>query len=347
MNIEIARARGNAIMRIVALVAACVIACTGAAEASDRVVIAQSDDTLIWAPLYIARKLDYFKDEGIDLQVAIVKSGPAALTAVTTGSAQIAMGFPATPIQAIGKGLDVKIFAELCNQFIAELMLRNDVAARLQLDAASPIEARLRGLKGLTIATNGTGSANDYLLRRMVRDAGLRDGDVTITPIGAGATILAAVDQKRIDGFVATPPINFIATRDHASTQLIDFTTGEYRPVAGIIYVGLAASEDWLKANPALASRVVRAVARALALMHDDPAAAKAAVRTFFPGTDQALFDAGWESQLASFPKTPRLAPADIATTMDFAAIMLGRPVGIDASRIFTNDYVDLAEKPK
>ena len=333
------------------MIAAGVIAWTAQtsnAGAADHVIIAQSNDTLIWAPLYVARKLDFFKDEGIELEVTNVKSGPAALTAVTTGSAQVAMGFPATPIQAIGKGVNVKIFAELCNQFIAELMLRNDVAARLKLDPTSPIGQRLGSLKGLTIATNGTGSANDYLLRRIIGDAGLRpDGDVIITPIGAGATILAALDQRRIDGFVATPPINFIAMREHGSMQLVDFATGEYRPVAGIIYIGLAASDDWLKANPALAARIVRAVGRALALLHDDPAAAKAAVRSFFPSTDQALFDAGWESQLASFPKTPRLAPADIATTMDFAAVMLGRPVGIDASRIFTNDYVDLAERAK
>lgn len=214
--------------------------------------------------------------------------------------------------------------------------------------AASPIEQRIKALKGLTIATNGTGSANDYLLKRIIADVGLKaDADVTITPIGAGATILAALDQKRIDGFVATPPINFISMQGHGAMQLIDFAAGAYKPVAGMIYIALAAPDDWLKANPHLAARMVRAVGRALALMHDDPVAAKAAVRSFFPGIEQSLFDAGWNSQSHSFPRTPRLAAEDVATTMAFVALMNGQPLRLEASQVFTNEYVDLAERPR
>ena len=338
-------------MKLLMLVAAVAITWAGqagSAAAADTVVVAQSNDTLIWAPLYVARKLGYFAAEGINLDVVIVKSGPAALTAATTGSAQIAVGFPATPIQAAGKGIKVKIFAELSNQFIAELMLRTDVAQRLGITAASPIEQRIKALKGLTIATNGTGSANDYLLRRLATDAGMKpDTDMTIAPMGAGLTILAALDQKRIDGFVTTPPSNVIAAQGHAATQLIDFAAGDYRPIAGIIYIGLAASESWLQQNPQLAARTIRALGRALALMHDDPAAAKAAVRSFFPGTEQALFDASWDSQLASFPRSPRLTDADMAITMSFTALMEGRTAGVSASQVFTNEYVDLAARPK
>ncbi len=321
---------------------------TGIARAADHVVIAQSNDSLIWAPLYVARKLGYFKDAGIDLDVVIVKSGPAALTAVNSGSAQIAMGFPATPIQAIGKGFNVKIFAELSNQFIAELMLRKDVAQKLKITDRTPIGQRIKSLRGLTIATNGTGSANDYLLERIIADAGLKpDTDVTITPIGGGSTILAALDQKRIDGFVATPPSNAIAVHDYGAVQLIDFAAGEYRPIAGIIYIGLAAGDAWLKENPQVAARTIHALARALALMHSDPAKAKAAVQSFFPDTAPPEFDSTWASELASFPKTPRLNPSDIAITMAFVSAMSEQPVRVDSAQIFTNDYVNLAEKIK
>lgn len=336
-------------MRKLLIMAATLVALGASpAPAAERVVMAQSNESLIWAPVYVARKLGYFADEGIDLDVAIVKSGPAALTAVTTGSAQIAMGFPATPIQAVAKGLKIKIFAEVSNQFIAELMLRKDVAQRVGIDEKSPVEARIRALKGLTIATNGTGSANDYLLRRILADVGLKpESDVTITPIGAGATILAALDQKRIDGFVATPPINAIAVSNHSAIELIDFGAGAYKPVAGIIYIGLAAEERWLKENPQIAARVIRAVGRALTLMRERPAEAKAAVRSFFMSTDQALFDASWDSQLASFPATPRLRDEDVRVTLDFATLMNGGTPSPGAAEIFTNEYVDLAERPK
>ncbi len=333
-------------VKLSALLFSLAIACyTDPVAAADHLVIAQSNDSLIWAPLYVARKMGYFADEGIDIDVVLVKSGPAALTAVTTGGAQIALGFPATPIQAIAKGFKLEVFAELSNQFIAELVLRGDVAERLHLNVNSPIETRIRALKGLTIATNGTGSANDYLLRRILQDNGLHaESDVTITPIGAGPAILAALDQHRIDGYVATPPSNTIAVRSHAAVQLIDFAAGEYRPIAGIIYIALAASKDWLTSHRPLAARCVHALARALTLMHDDPATAEAAVRSFFPNVEADLFDASWKSQLASFPTTPRLSHDDVVVTMSFASFMLKSQTIPDASAIFTNEYVDLLE---
>ena len=328
-----------------AMVAAALVFGTPQARAADTVVIAQSNESLIWAPIYVARKLGYFKDEGIDVDVAVVKSGPAALTAVTTGSAQVAVGFPVTPIKAIGQGLKVKIFAELSNQFIAELMLRKDVAQRLKIDETTPVEARIKALKGLTIAVNGTRSANDYLLRRILADVGLKaDSDVTITPVGAGPTLLAALDQKRIDGFVTTPPTNVIAVQDHDAVQVIDFAAGEYKPVAGMIYIALAADEGWLAEHPQVAAGTVRALGRALALMREKPAEAKEAVRSFFPNADAAQFDASWNSQLASFPATPRLNDEDVRITLDFAAAM-NAEAPRKASDIFTNDYVDMAAK--
>ena len=114
-----------------------------------------------------------------------------------------------------------------------------------------------------------------------------------------------------------------------------------------MIYIALAAEGGWLKPNPMVAARVIRAAGRGLALMHDDPAAAKAAVRSFFPETEAALFDASWNSQAGSFPRTPRLAEADVAITMAFAGQMNERPLALQPGQIFTNAYVDLAESPR
>ena len=74
---------------------------------------------------------------------------------------------------------------------------------------------------------------------------------------------------------MSRPPVNVIAMHDHGTMQLIDFARGQYTPLAGIIYIGLAAPQDWLREKPQVAARTVRAVGRALALMHDDPASAK------------------------------------------------------------------------
>ena len=326
--------------------AAGLVALPTASRAVDRVVVTQSSNVVMWTLMYVARKLGYFKDEGIDLEVVVVKSGPDALAAVTAGSAQISMGFPATPIRAVEKGHKVRIFAALTNQFIGELMLRGDVAKRLNITDATTMDERLRKLKGLTISTNGAGSAADYLLQSIIRGAGMKpDTDVTITPIAGDAPTLAALELKRIDGFMTSPPTNDIARKKFGAWQLIDFTRGEYKPIDGILYVSLNAEEKWLEANPELAARVVRACARALKLLKDNPAAAKEAVRSFFPAMEAEMFDAAWAGMLPSFPATPRIQPDSIRGIVDFMGTMDGKPVKVDQDKVYTNRIVDLAER--
>lgn len=318
------------------------------ATARDRVVVAQTNDVVLWAPMYVARKLGYFTDEGIDLDVIAVKSGPETLAAMNAGSANIAMGFPATPINAIARGYKVRMFAALCDQFVAELVIRGDIATRLGVSPATPIEQRIRGLKGLKLATNGSGSAADYLLQNLVKSVGLKpDADISIIPVGDAQATFAAFEQKRIDGFMATPPSNSIAVKTMGGYQLIDFARGEFKPVDGMLYVALTANEAWLDANSAVAAGVVRALNKALQLMRQDPAAAKAATQSYFTSMEASLFDAAWEGTIASFPASTRMRAEGIQGILDFMAVMAGKPIAVAPDKLYTNRIVDIAGQKK
>jgi NitT/TauT family transport system substrate-binding protein len=315
-------------------------------EAADHVVVAQTDDIVLWAPMYVARRLGYFREEGVDLDVIAVKSGPETLAALNAGSAHVAMGFPATPINAITRGHKVKMFAALSNQFVTQLIIQGNAASRLGLTAATPVDERIRKLKGLKLATNGSGSAADYLLQNLVKSVGLKpDADISIVPVGDAQATLAAFQQKRIDGFIATPPSSNIAVQTLRGYQLIDFTSGEFKPVDGMLYVALTADEAWLNARPEVAGGMVRALAKALSLIRNNPGAAKAATRTYFTTMDPALFDAGWDGTVASFPASPRLSGEGVQGILAFMAVMSGKPILIDPQRLYTNRFVDIAER--
>lgn len=336
----------RAFTALLALIA--VLASGSGAAAGNRVVVAQTNDVILWAPMYVAQKLGYFRDEGVDLEVIAVKSGPETVAALNSGSAQIAMGFPATPINAIVRGHKVRMFAALSDQFVAELVIQGDIASRFGLTDATPIDERIRRLKGLKLATNGSGSAADYLLQNVVKSVGLRpDADIAIVPVGDAQATLAAFQQKRIDGFMATPPANSIAVRTLRAHQLIDFAKGEFKPVDGMLYVALTANDTWLEANPEVAAGVVRALARALKLIRDDPAAAKAATRSFFTKMEADLFDSAWDGTVASFPTSPRMSREGIQGILAFMAVMAGKPIAVDPDKLYTNRFVDAAEHKK
>lgn len=312
--------------------------------AAEKVVVAQSNEVMIWAPMYVARGMGYFKEEGLDVEVTLVKSGPDALTAVMTGSANVTLGFPATPISAVIQGHDIQIFGVLASQFMAQLMLDGEVAERVGVTAQTPINERIAKLKGLSIATNAAGSAYDYLIRSVVTGAGLKpEEDVVTAPIGAGPAAYAALERKRVDGIITTSPTDRMAERGLGAFRLIDFTAGDYAPTDGLIYISLNASGDWLENNPETAASMLRALGRALALMQDDPDTAKRAVRPFFESMGQQVFDDSWETNLPAYSKSPVVKSEGLMKVLDLMEIMNGAPVIVELDDIYTNAYTERA----
>jgi NitT/TauT family transport system substrate-binding protein len=332
------------------VVAALVVTVTlsDGAVARDKIVMTYARDSIIWTPIYIARKLGYFQEQGIDLEVVPVPTGAAALTAVTTGSAQVAVGTPATTIRAREQGYKVKIIGALVNQAAYQLVVREDVAKKLNLTSATPMVERIRKLKGLTISTNGAGGAPDNTLRYVLREAGLNpDSDVTITPIPSDQAVLAVFGQKRIDGFIRSAPTTVMVIEKHKALRMIDFAKGEYKPLSGILSSAITVGEPWLEKNPDLAVRLLRALNRGLKLLKDRPAEAKAAVRSFFPNLDPTLFDYSWDGHVEIFRSGVSVQRDDIDRIIAFIKTLENKPVKGDPEQSYTNRFSDLAEQSK
>jgi len=326
-----------------ALVSLASVLPAAAADKTDKITVIQTSNVLLWAPMYIARERGYFRDEKIDAEVVIAKSGPEAMTAVLTGGATMSLGFPATPIRAAAKGNGVKMIGALTDQFLAQLLLRKDVADRLNLNASSPFKERVAALRGLTIATNGVGSAYDYLLRSMIKGAGMDpDRDVTLTPVGGGPEVLAALKMKRVDGIITAPPTDYYAQKEAQAFMLVDFAKGEYPKADGLLYVSVNATEQWLSANEDVAVRTLRALNRALKLIRDDPPAAKASVRTFFKAMSEESFDSAWQSNLASYSRDVVIKPKGVEAVLSVMAEG-GEAVSPPFDRFYTNKYADKA----
>jgi len=338
-------------MKILSGIAAALVALVAmqnGASALDKVVMTYARDSIIWTPIYIARRLGYFQEQGIDLEVVPVPTGAAALTAVTTGSAQVAVGTPATTIRAREQGYKVKIIGALVNQAAYQLVIREDVARKLNLTSATPMSERVKKLKGLTISTNGAGGAPDNTLQYILREAGLNpQTDVTITPIPSDQAVLAVFAQKRIDGLIRSAPTTVMIIEKHNAHRMIDFAKGEYEPLSGVLSSAITVGEPWLDKNPDLAVRLLRALNRGLKLLQDNPAEAKVAVRSFFPDLDQTLFDYSWDGHVAIFRSSVSIQRNDINRVIDFIKVLENKPVTGDPEQSYTNRYSDLAEHQK
>jgi NitT/TauT family transport system substrate-binding protein len=319
---------------------------TGAAAQSNKVVVAQGTDSLIFLPAYVAKAKNYFADEGLDGEIKIFRGGVQALAGVMSGDAHVYLGPPSTAMKAIIKGQDLKVYGALMDQIPTNIVIQGNVARKVNISSASPITDKIAALKGLTLGVNAAGSAPDQVLRYTLRTAGLDpDRDAKISPVGAGSALIAQFEQKRIDGFAFSSPASDIAVERFGGVMVINFAKGEYDPLRGFLYLGLISREDWLKENPDRSARVVNAFWRALKLIKEKPDEARAAVRTFFPKMNEDDFNAGFAANALAMPAMPEVKRRSVELNREFSKVVEGIDLDLDPAKVFTNDYVNAAAK--
>jgi len=314
-----------------------------AETARPHVVLGQPSEGFIYLPIYVARKLGYFADEGLDAEVIVFQKGGAeALAAVLGGQADIYIGNPGIQLRAQEKGQAVKSFAAVQSQFGSDLVVSADVASRTGMAGLKDPKAKAAALKGLTIAVAGPGSLTDLMVRHIARFGGLDpDRDLTITPIGGGANMLAAFTQKRIDGYALSAPTSTAGVLRFGGVNVFDFAKGEYPPLADIAFYTLIARDDWISGQKEKAQKVVRALWKGLRFMRTNPEEAMAAVRFFFEKTPTEEFVSAWAQNLVAFAATPRIAESGMQKNYDFLREGEGKAVAVPLAASFTNEVVD------
>lgn len=332
--------------RFLLILLSLVIAAPVAAQERHHVTFMQATAGFLQLPVYVAAAKHYFEDEGIDAELVVAKGGSAALAAVLGGSGQICVGVPSTTFHAREKGQDLVIFASLMDQYASNVIISAAAAKKAGLTRNSTVAARLAAMKGLRLGITGPGSATDQLTRFLARKAGLNpDRDITIVPLGSGGAVLAAFSRQRIDGFAFSSPTSDTAVVKDKAFTLFDLSNGGYEPLAGFLYVTMSAKSEWLKKNPVVATKIVRAMDRALKLLKVHPEEGRKAMRSFFPKVDEAVFNAAFNANLAAYPATARIDGKGVKRVFDFMEATEGTRPKLKVDDVYTNDYVSAAEK--
>jgi len=318
---------------------------SGAMAQSNKVIIAQTD-SLIYMAAHVAKAKGYFAEEGLDAEIQLFRGGVQALAAVISGDAHVYLGPPSTAMKAIVKGQDIKVFGSVMTQIPTNLVIQGDIAKKRGITASSTMKERMAVLKGLTLGINAPGSAPDQVLRFALRTSSIDpERDVTISPVGAGAALVASFEQRRIDGFAWSSPASDIAIEKFGGVMLVNFAKGEYEPLRGFLYLGLIGRSDWLAQNPERSAAVIRAFWKALRLIHEKPAEAREAMRPFFKDMDEPSFNAGFAANAYAIPTTPRVERRSVELNKTFSEEVEGAKLPVDIDKVFTNAYVDMATR--
>lgn len=186
-------ALANIFMALTVIVALCAGGNVHAQSApADKMILALARSTITPAEetftIAVPEQMGFFKQEGIAVSIIPANGSTAALQAVASGHADIAFASSVNIAAAIEKGMPLKAFAGLTVRWPYYIGVPN----------GSPIKT-VADLKGRRIGVISMSSASYADLKANLRLAGVSESEVTIIPVGAGATAIMALHKGEVD----------------------------------------------------------------------------------------------------------------------------------------------------
>lgn len=206
-----------------------------------------------YTPLAVARDLGYFKEENLNVTWTTIAQGSLAVEAVYGGSAEIGGGSIFEPMIARGNGLDI-IYLAANGRVRATPPDNSGIAVR----TGDPIYTA-KDLVGKQVSAGLINGANYIHFQEWLRRNGVDPSSVKQFEMPF-PQMADALFQKRLDAVWNLEPFLTFMTRS-GQARVIAYPLQENVPQMDVsVYI---AKESWAKANPSVAMRFKRAVARA------------------------------------------------------------------------------------
>jgi NitT/TauT family transport system substrate-binding protein len=264
------------------------------ASAQQSVRIAQGFASLSFLPIWGARALKTFAQEGLTATVLNSPGGdPSALAALDAGDADLAAVGTESALRAVAKGQPFEIVYNLMSKVTLELVVAPSVLEKAGVKADDPPEKRIAALKGATIGVAAVGGTQETAVRWLAAKGGLDPkADIKVAQVGGPLALQAALENKRIDAFVLSPPEGYLATKSGAGTILVSFGD-DFPLLAHQPYLVLVAKKPIDDKASELIVKTARAMQAASTVLVKEPERTALAIQQqFFAKADPAAIAA-------------------------------------------------------
>ena len=200
-------------------------------------------------PYYVARDRGFFRDEGLDAEIVLVRSS-LSVQALLGGSIDFATA-TGTAVQAVVSGADVRVVFAMTDRPSFDLI-------------AHPSIARIEQLRGRKIGYGGIGGLSETIVRNILLVNRIRLDQVTFLPLNASDLTYPSLKAGVIDAAMLQIPPTFLA-QDEGFRKLAS-GADYYRVVQG----GLTTTRATFNQRSEVVTRMIRAALRAVRLIRSD-----------------------------------------------------------------------------
>jgi NitT/TauT family transport system substrate-binding protein len=251
----------------------------GSKESTDKSglkkIIVSEIKSEFWLPVYLAKSLGFYKEEGLDVEFVSYKDGPIAFQGMHAGSSQFCCLSTEPVLRAYDQGKESKIILSALKSKPYMFVGRKGIKS-------------IKDLKGRIVFAGMPGSAPYSFVQSLLMKAGLNpDKDVTWANMEYGAS-LGALEKGTIDGLYLRPTakndakkIGAVILADMSDPAQHKKVYGSDKYEATIVTV----TKDYAEKNPEIVQKFVNAVIKAIIWQtkNSDETVAKTAAQ-FFEG---------------------------------------------------------------
>ena len=256
--------------------------------------------SLIVASSLIPGERGYFRQEGLDVELIVIRSAPSvlALTAKEIDFLTIGGG----GLIGILRGLPLRV---------AFAPLRRPTYALY----AKPEIRSLADLKAKVLAVTVPGATTDFAARVLLQQVGLTPGkDVKILYLKGMPEILAGITQGNADAGIFTSPTTLKA-RQAGLKELVNVTEQNIP----MIHAAFASTKDYLKTQPDNVRRFLQGYLEGIKVARADPELAKQMIGKYTKTTDRDDLEDSYRTFLPAWEKLPVVPTAAVQTMLNFA----------------------------
>jgi ABC-type nitrate/sulfonate/bicarbonate transport system substrate-binding protein len=239
-------------------------------------------------PIIAAVEMGFFKEEGFDATVDLLFPIPKTFEALRDGELDFVVGSAHATLLAFPQWQGAKLLAACAQHTYWFLVVRSDL---------KPQRGDLNIVKGLRI---GAAPGVNLSLERMLIEAGIdpKKHDVVIMPIpGAagpnvsfGLSAAKALEEGKLDGFWANGMGCEVALRRGVGAMVLDVRRGDGPPAARhYTFSALVATDKTIHDDPEAARAAIRALMKAHKALKQDPSRATEVGKKRFPPSEAEL----------------------------------------------------------
>ncbi len=309
------------------------------AHAEDVSIMIGGIEKQIYLPAVLAEKLGYFDAEGLNVSLLSEPAGVEAADEMLAGAVQGVIGF-----------YDHNIDLQALGKYTESVVQLSRVPGEVELVSNAHPEIRsVADFKGKRIGVTGLGSSTDFLTQYLLLRAGVKFSEVTPVPVGAGDTLIAAMQHDQVQAAMTTEPTVSRLLKSGLARVLVDMRddAGTTAALGGIYPAACLYMETaWVDTHKATVQKLANAFVKTMRFIHTHTAEEIAALMPadFYVG-DKAMYVAALARGKAMFTadgRMPEGGPENVLAVLSaIESRVHDKP--IDLAGTYTTAFVDAA----